>query len=333
MRIPTIVLLSSVALSLLVNAENAPAAPTADVAAGATPIAANVAAATPVADNVGAATPIAANVAAATPVAANVVAEAKPEVVTEATSPLKMEEDGNGKVFTKTTVAFDDTNKEVKNKEEADFKAQGLLDIDLGGDGHGKHHHHHHDDWFDDWFDDDWFDENHYNHYIHHNHYHLFGDKDYWPRPVPKGCPELSFYDQMIWDQQRYHGIIHRRRGPLADASGPSPIAADVDNKDAEADNDTEAEMKDAPPAPAAPADPAAAVVEDKDVGKTDETVDSKGLHLCILGDCDHDEHEHDHDDHHHHHNGHHKLSRFLRQFRGKALRIDSRGCPLPYKH
>lgn len=94
MRIPTIVLLSSVALSLLVNAETTPPAPAAAVAAPAT---------------------------------------TKPEDI-EALSSLRMKEDGKtypvgkGIVFTKTTFVVDDKNKDKPvTKDEAEFSVQGTL--------------------------------------------------------------------------------------------------------------------------------------------------------------------------------------------------------------
>ncbi|KAG0060370.1 hypothetical protein BGZ89_012317 [Linnemannia elongata] len=250
MRIPTIVLLSSVALSLLVNAETTPPAPAAAAVA-----------------------PIAANVAAA-PAAA---ADTKPDDI-EALSSLKMKEDGKtypvgkGIVFTKTTFVVDDKNKDkisataIKDDDDgeektAEFSVQGFLgnllgiDINLGGDGKKKK-----DPPTDsttppaEETDPDYIP--------------LYGDEGYKPRPVPKGCPELIFLDQMDLSKD----------------------------------------------------------------GKDPKKVDPKGIHICLLGGCDDDDDEDD-DGKQRHRKIRHKQKKFLRQFRGKALKIDGRtGCPIPSK-
>ncbi|KAH7049809.1 hypothetical protein BKA57DRAFT_529116 [Linnemannia elongata] len=345
MRIPTIVLLSSVALSLLVNAETTPLAPAAAAVA-----------------------PIAANVAAAPAAAA---ADTKPDDI-EALSSLKMKEDGKtypvgkGIVFTKTTFVVDDKNKDknsataIKDDDDdgeektAEFSVQGFLgnllgiDINLGGDGKKKK-----DPPTDsttppaEETDPDYIP--------------LYGDEGYKPRPVPKGCPELIFLDQMIWDQQGNNGLIEGPASitppvsPAADASALSPSEAKVDKKDA-----SEVEKKDAPAAEEkskkeiTTTEPkekdnkdekeklitkidtsAVTVIDPKDLskdGKDPKKVDPKGIHICLLGGCDDDDDEDD-DGKQRRRKIRHKQKKFLRQFRGKALKIDGRtGCPIPSK-
>lgn len=172
MRIPTIILLSSVALSLLVKAESTPTVPAAAAAVVA---------------------PVAANVAAP--------ATVKPEDI-EALSSLKMKEDGKtypvgkGIVFTKTTFVVDDKNKDkpATKDKEAEFSVQSLLgdllgiDINLGGGGGKKKK----DPPTDSGSTTPPAEE------MDPDYIPLYGDEGYKPRPVPKGCKELIFLDQMV---------------------------------------------------------------------------------------------------------------------------------------
>ncbi|KAG9064249.1 hypothetical protein KI688_003437 [Linnemannia hyalina] len=331
MRIPTIVLLSSVALSLLVTAETTPPAAAAAAAAAAiAPISANVAA--PAADTT------------------------QPKDM-EPLSSLKMNEDGktypvgNGIVFTKTTFVVDDKNKDKSGtKDEAEFSVQGFLDdllgIDIslgGGGGGGKKKKKDPPSGSTTTPPAEETDPD----YIP-----LYGDDGYRPRPVPKRCPELVFLDQMIWDQQGNNGSIE---GPAsttppvsspADASASSPSEADADK------NASEIEKRNAPAAAAAEDKAtttttelkdkdekeklitkinasAVTVIDPKDLSndKDPKKVDPNGIHICLLGGCNDD----DNDDKPKRRRVRHKQKKFLRQFKGKALKIDGRtGCPIP---
>ncbi|KAF9550462.1 hypothetical protein EC957_000136 [Mortierella hygrophila] len=339
MRIPTIVLLSSVALSLLVTAETTPPAVAAAAASAIAPISANV--------------------------AAPADTTTQPEDM-EPLNSLKMKEDGKtypvgkGIVFTKTTFVVDDKNKDKSATKDgrAEFSVQGLLgdllgiDINLGGGGGKKKKKGPPSDSGSttttppaEETDPDYIP--------------LYGDDGYKPRSVPKGCPELSFLNQMIWDQQGNNGSIE---GPAsttppvsspADASASSPSEADADK------NASEIEKRD-PPAAAAedksnkattttePKDKdekeklitkintsAATVIDPKDLfnGKVPKEFDTKGIRICLLGGCgkDDDDEDEDNDGKKKRRRVHHKQKKFLKQFKGKALKIDGRtGCPIP---
>ncbi|KAG0282700.1 hypothetical protein BGZ96_000199 [Linnemannia gamsii] len=323
MRIPTIVLLSSVALSLLVNAENTPPAPTTTNPA--------VIAVTP---------PNAANIAEATAAAADTKAE--PEVKAEESRPWKMKEDGKiypvgkGIVYTKTTFVVDDNNtKNSKDGKEADIGAQSLLgdllgiDINIGGGGGKKKR--------DpptkippaaEETDPDYIP--------------LYGDDGYKPRPVPKGCTELVFLDQMIWNQQGNSGPIEQGEGPESTTPPVSTSARD----DTDSPSTAEADKKDTPLSPATDdnkdekiaakieTSSVLPVVDPKDINKKDKEVDSKGIRICLLGICigDNDDDEDEKDgDKQKRRKIHHKQKSFLKQFMGRALKIDgSTGCPIP---
>ncbi|KAF9137566.1 hypothetical protein BGX30_010102 [Mortierella sp. GBA39] len=331
MRIPTIVLLSSVALSLLVTAETTPPAAAAAIA------------------------PISANVAAP--------ADTTQPKDMEALSSLKMKEDGKtypvgkGIVFTKTTFVVDDKNKDTSaTKDEAEFSVQGLLDdllgidINLGG-GSGKKKKKK-DPPSDSGSTTPPAEE------TDPDYIPLFGDDGYKPRPVPKGCPELVFLDQMVWDQQGNNGSIEGPASttppvsPPADASASSPSESEADK------NDSEIEKRDAPAAAAEdksnkatttePKDKdekeklitkintsAVTVIDPKDLSndKALKKVDPKGIRICLLGGCskDDEDEDEDNDDKPKRRRVRHKQKKFLRQFQGKALKIDGRtGCPIP---
>ncbi|KAF9947071.1 hypothetical protein BGZ72_010899 [Mortierella alpina] len=124
----------------------------------------------------------------------------------------------------------------------------------------------------------------------------LYGDDGYVARPVPEGCKKLPFEDQMIWDQQGH-------RGQAADSNKGSASASSA--KDAQK-LDVSAESEKTP-----------------SVGKDTESTD--GFSICILGLCIGDNNDDDDDK-----TADHKMEKFLKKFRGKTLKIDSEGCPLP---
>ncbi|KAF9429835.1 hypothetical protein BGZ94_009297 [Podila epigama] len=156
----------------------------------------------------------------------------------------------------------------------------------------------------------------------------LYGDDGYVPRPLPEQaagqppCDPLPFRDQMIWDQQGDRGILVIVTKPPIPAPQPEPIPAPPQPK-----APSVAPGVDEPPAPVAGAAEAEAEAEaNANVDPTAETVDASGIRICVGGGCD------DEDDREE--KGEkvirHKQKKFLKQFRGKALFIDSgTGCPL----
>ncbi|KAG0314309.1 hypothetical protein BGZ97_009418 [Linnemannia gamsii] len=312
MRIPTLVLLSSIALSLLVNADNVPPAANATVVAVAPPITANVATTAATDTNV-------------EPVVA------KPKGAENFKS-LKMKEDGKtypvgkGIVFTKTTfVVDDDKNKEKKmdsnDKKETDFSVQGLLgdllgiDINLGGGGDKKKKKDPKTPPAEETDPD----------YIP-----LYGDDGYKPRPVPKGCTELVFLDQMIWDQQGNRGPIEFTEGP---ESTTPPMSTPTGDDATASPPAAEADMKDEKITTKLDTSSTVTVIDPKDVTKKDKQVDSNGIRICLLGGCSDDDDDDDNNDNDERRKIRHKQKKFLKQFLGKALKIDGRtGCPIPSK-
>ncbi|KAG0042562.1 hypothetical protein BGZ83_000314 [Gryganskiella cystojenkinii] len=175
----------------------------------------------------------------------------------------------------------------------------------------------------------------------------LYGDDGYVPRPVPKRCDPLAFKDQMIWDQQG-DADTERTRRYNADNTVDDTRQRNVDTV-----------VPDVAPAIAGPY---ASITpeekkEDRDIDEmsVDDTVIDKetaatadvttaggddkqkmnGIRICILGLCiggNDDDDDDDDDDDRPPHSIKHNQKKFLRQFRGKKLRLDSRtGCPLPY--
>ncbi|KAF9333974.1 hypothetical protein BG006_002906 [Podila minutissima] len=153
----------------------------------------------------------------------------------------------------------------------------------------------------------------------------LYGDDGYEPRPLsvqPDGepnCEVLPFRDQMIWDQQGNRG--HYFNAPNSNAEKASeegiPKAETIANS---ADDGTDA----APPSSSSPH--TYEIINGKkiaDIKDNKGTVDANEIHICLFGPCDEDSVDKDT-------RIHHKMKKFLKQFKGKALRIDSRtGCPL----
>ncbi|KAG0359286.1 hypothetical protein BG005_001052 [Podila minutissima] len=158
------------------------------------------------------------------------------------------------------------------------------------------------------------------------HHLRLYGDDGYEPRPLPvqpdaePNCETLSFRDQMIWDQQGNRG--HYVNVPNSNAEkAPEegiPKAETIANS---ADDGT-----DAAPPPSSSSPHTYEIINGKkiaDIKDNKGTVDANGIHICLLGPCDDDSVDEDT-------RIHHKMKKFLKQFKGKALRIDSRtGCPL----
>lgn len=77
-------------------------------------------------------------------------------------------------------------------------------------------------------------------------------------------------------------------------------------------------------------------VVDPKVITKKDKNIDANGIRICVLGICigdNDDEDENEDDKPKRRHKIHHKQKKYLKQFMGKALKIDGRtGCPIPSK-
>ncbi|KAF9910567.1 hypothetical protein EC991_006126 [Linnemannia zychae] len=384
MRIPTIILLSSVALSLLVSAENTPTT--------------NAVVAAPIAAN------IAADLAIDKPAdtkedpKSDIKPAAEENAKAEPGTSLKMKEDdklypvGNGIVFTKTTFSVDNKDDKTKNTEEGSdkFSATGFMDglldtllgidINLGGGGSKKKKDPPADSPSTPPVEE-----------TDPDYIPLYGDDGYKPRPVPKGCNDLSFLDQMIWDQQGNRGQVEGPEATTpalpANAIAP-PVAVEADKKaDAEptdvtdkkdttdkkdatgkkdsADKKDTTDKKDAAekkdthePEDAANKkidseadddksqkvlahiDSSAITVTDKkdNISPKDskdisaENVSPSLISICIPGPCHED--DDDDDEKGHRKRIRHKQKKFLKQFLGKALKIDGRtGCPIPSRN
>ncbi|KAF9575442.1 hypothetical protein EC968_003047 [Mortierella alpina] len=134
----------------------------------------------------------------------------------------------------------------------------------------------------------------------------LYGDDGYVERPVPEGCKKLPFEDQMIWDQQGH-------RGQVTDTDKGSALAATA-NPDHEAEDTQKLDLSEGSE-------------KDPSVGKGADSSSSDGIRICILGICiGHTDDDDDDGDK----TVDHKMKKFLRTFKGKALKIDGDGCPLP---
>ncbi|KAF9921893.1 hypothetical protein FBU30_008036 [Linnemannia zychae] len=351
MRIPTIILLSSVALSLLVNAENTPTVADVDIAG-------NIAV-DPIPDR------STANTATSTTTSPNADANTSSDTVL-AEGTLRMKEDnkvypvGKGIVFTKTTFVVDDNkdkNKDVKPKD--DFSVTGflgdLLGIDISsGDNDKKKKKK------DPTDSSDGVDIN------DPNTFPLYGDDGYQPRPVPKDCPELEFLDQMIWDQQGSGKVIEMPSpGPDAILPPSTPQTTNVPVTPTEETNrDNNLEHKSTESDKKANGDSSTtttpvsvstgeknenvetilanfiqssidevfAPTDAEDIDdKAKSTKDSQGSHICPPGGCSKDVDDDDNDDKPKRRRVRHKQKKFLKQFRGKALKIDgTTGCPIP---
>ncbi|KAG9324865.1 hypothetical protein KVV02_003272 [Mortierella alpina] len=246
MRVPSIILLSSIALSLLLQAEALPAtAPASDT------------------NNSG----------------------SELDEKNKVAFPV-----GNGIVYTKATF-FVNKEKDGTKRPTAVDRIKSLVSINIGDPkknkkkkkaGEGE------DPWGAPW-----------------NELTLYGDDGYVQRPVPKGCEELPFNDQMIWDQQG-----HRRQAADTDKGSASAASAIPAN---EAEDTQKQDLNEG---------------SDKDpsMGMADAGSSSTdGFRICVLGLCIGDNSHDDDDDK----TVDHKQKKFLRTFRGKTLKIDAHGCPL----
>ncbi|KAF9439339.1 hypothetical protein BGZ76_003869 [Entomortierella beljakovae] len=411
MRVPSLILLSSVALTLLVRAEDvnvAASASTTSVSADAAKISENIAAALPIE------AAAAAVVSAGEKAAAAVVA---PEA--EKTYPV-----GNGIVYTKSSFFGDNKDMKTTSGLQAKINAMSfvanMLGINLGigtggsddKDGDGDK-----DESIDPWY-----------------LIPLYGDDGYEKRPVPSGCAALTFKDQMacvyesIWDQQGNSGevVLNQSKSPKSDKtptndkasvkdkaseeSNPSEsvstpeevkgedvakvnpktvkrseVPSEVETKqiddkkpakkdevvsvkdvkvkaavdstveaingkdenstsnedskgeseedeDEDEDDENEASGSDAKSVPSSD-EKSIPSSDEKSIPSSDEkpdilkkfTATAEGIRICLLGGCDSDGKPR--------HKIHHKQKKFLKQFRGKALKIDgSTGCPIPSK-
>jgi hypothetical protein len=93
---------------------------------------------------------------------------------------------GKGIVYSKTTFFTDDKKEDKETMTGTDFAANLLginLGINIGGNAKTKKNNTHGEDKSPDYV---W------------NNLPLYGDDNYTPRPVPAGCDELSFLDQMV---------------------------------------------------------------------------------------------------------------------------------------
>jgi hypothetical protein len=107
---------------------------------------------------------------------------------------------------------------------------------------------------------------------------------------------------------------------PTGDDATASPPAAEADMKDEKITTklDTSSTVT---------------VIDPKDVTKKDKQVDSNGIRICLLGGCSDDDDDDDNNDNDERRKIRHKQKKFLKQFLGKALKIDGRtGCPIPSK-
>ncbi|KAG0090920.1 hypothetical protein BGZ93_003894 [Podila epicladia] len=207
--------------------------------------------------------------------------------------------------------------KQKLSAPDSEMKADGLLDtivglledllgIDLGGKKSKKAPA---DDDEKDW-----------------HHLLLYGDDGYKPRPLPvqrdgkPNCKALSFQDQMIWDQQGNRGryIYAPNTGNKKAAEEGIPKAEPIANPAADG---TDAAR------PSSSSPQTHEIIDNNkiaDIKDNKGTVDANGIHICLLGPCDDDSVD----------QGtriKHKNKAFLKQFRGKALWIDSlTECPLP---
>ncbi|CAO3574264.1 unnamed protein product [Mortierella alpina] len=134
----------------------------------------------------------------------------------------------------------------------------------------------------------------------------LYGDDGYVERPVPEGCKKLPFKDQMIWDQQGH-------RGQVADTDKGSALAASAELAPGAED--------------AQKLGLSGGSEKDQSVGKEAGSSSTDGIRICILGLCIGDNDDDDDDDDK---TVDHKMKKFLKTFRGKALKIDVDGCPVP---
>ncbi|KAK3807631.1 MAG: hypothetical protein J3Q66DRAFT_406161 [Benniella sp.] len=197
----------------------------------------------------------------------------------------------------------------------------------------------------------------------------LYGDDGYEKRPVPKGCDELGFEDQMIWDQQGNKGeIINYSVSKVQDDQQQQEEGELVDGKELTIGTpssagmqslktapllrqrmivatlvDAKVEDKGAVPPPAEANSPITAPETKKDSTidvkekKDDKKVSPDGISICLLGPCDDDDKDKDKDgegsdgsQQRRHQKVHHKQKRFLKKFRGMALLIDGKtGCPV----
>ncbi|KAG0362487.1 hypothetical protein BGX24_005106 [Mortierella sp. AD032] len=179
----------------------------------------------------------------------------------------------------------------------------------------------------------------------------LYGDDGYKPRPVPKGCHELQFMDQMIWDQQGNRGEIEDASGqglqaitlvPSVDDTTKETVKKDSTEKKDSSDNRDSTDKSQkilAKIDTSAVTEVATDSKKEQDLSdnnskaKKATDVDPEGIHICLLGPCkdDEEDREEEEEDDSKRRKIHHKQKKFLKKFRGKALKIDGRtGCPIP---
>ncbi|KAF9327969.1 hypothetical protein BG006_008782 [Podila minutissima] len=150
----------------------------------------------------------------------------------------------------------------------------------------------------------------------------LYGDADYVPRPLPAQptgqppCPPLMFLDQVVWDMQGSSSEIIEVSSPPTRPPVPAPVTTPV--------------LRDA----TAPATlPGTEVVDQSALA--DATVHADGVRICLLGICIGGPEDKDKDD-----DGpkprkkriRHNMRKFLRKVAKRSpLSIDGQtGCPIP---
>ncbi|KAF9579561.1 hypothetical protein BGW38_004132 [Lunasporangiospora selenospora] len=214
----------------------------------------------------------------------------------------------------------------------------------------------------------------------------LFGDTGYVKRALPlqpdgKSCPSLPFLDQMVWDQQGDRGKAIVDPPPKTNGDALVTTAAEelTEAPEAKADLTKALPVQEVMPEAVVPEvskpevvapviqvndkndiktddkkevkadDKKEAKTDDKKEAKTDDkkevkTGDKKAkggdgksvVRICILGICigtpeDKDDKDDRDKDRNHCRRVHHKQRRFLEQFKGQALKINpSTGCPIP---
>ncbi|KAF9181415.1 hypothetical protein BGZ51_005444 [Haplosporangium sp. Z 767] len=321
MRIPTIILLSSVALSILVHAEDVPGA-------GAK------------LDDVQVGPKVTANIDTSTTTST----DTKQDV--NASGQEKTYPVGKGIVYTKTGIYVNDIKEGLQNLLG--------INIEIGGNGEKNKKNRDHDDG----------DQSKEGDKAAWRYQPLYGDDGYVKRPVPQGCAELSFKDQMVWDQQGNHDqsgpsphnslpLNGQPPVPMSDIETPDvtvqapsvaapPTAGNVAaagdvsaNGDVSATGDVSAaEDASAAPEMASLENANSNVITDTEMEDNQRKIEPKGIRICLLGICIGDDDGDDEDEDKGKQKSkriHHKQKKFLEQFRGKALKIDAHtGCPLP---
>ncbi|KAI1320828.1 hypothetical protein EDD11_009785 [Mortierella claussenii] len=201
-----------------------------------------------------------------------------------------------------------------------DGNFNGLLAVDIGDDDDGSYRYR-----YPDW-----------------DYIPLYGDTGYRPRPLPErppsepSCPRLSFFDQMIWDQQRDRGVIvvleQNDQSPdeleesfkISEIPAPPVLVTRKPEKLKKRHNpaiapSTEKGKKGEKKEREARDEKKKGGQNKKFAKVRDNKTGGEGLFICSLGPCQRIRH---------------RQRKFLRRFRGRALLIDAEtSCPIPSFH